>query len=155
MVSNEEINRRLEARIKGIKPKNTSEMDSKVIKNGQICPSCETESPSTAKYCVGCGEKLENKPHKLLQEAVKTEKPIKIETPKEFKITPRPDDFGRTGQPDTKSLNKIPETTFKTANKYSEVDPVERIKKAKELLDMGAITQEEFDNIKKKYIDEI
>ena len=33
------------------------------------------------------------------------------------------------------------------------VDPVERIKKAKELLDIGAITSEEFENIKKKYIE--
>lgn len=32
-------------------------------------------------------------------------------------------------------------------------DPVMRIKKAKELLDIGAITQEEFDKIKNKYLD--
>ena len=32
-------------------------------------------------------------------------------------------------------------------------DPVIRIKKAKELLDIGAITQEEFDKIKNKYLD--
>ncbi len=32
-------------------------------------------------------------------------------------------------------------------------DPVARIKEAKELLDMGAITQEEFDKIKNKYLD--
>jgi len=33
-----------------------------------------------------------------------------------------------------------------------EVDPVEKIKKAKELLDIGAITEEEFEEIKKKYL---
>jgi hypothetical protein len=33
-----------------------------------------------------------------------------------------------------------------------EVDPVEKIKKAKELLDLGAITEEEFEEIKKKYL---
>ncbi len=32
------------------------------------------------------------------------------------------------------------------------VDPVEKIKKAKELMDMGAITSEEFEDIKKKYL---
>ncbi|MEN6329813.1 MAG: SHOCT domain-containing protein, partial [Methanobacteriaceae archaeon] len=31
-------------------------------------------------------------------------------------------------------------------------DPVEKIKKAKELLDIGAITPEEFEEIKKKYL---
>ena len=35
------------------------------------------------------------------------------------------------------------------------VDPVEKIKKAKELLDIGAITSEEFENIKKKYLEQI
>lgn len=34
-------------------------------------------------------------------------------------------------------------------------DPVLKIKKAKELLDIGAITQEEFDRIKNKYLDQI
>ena len=35
------------------------------------------------------------------------------------------------------------------------VDPVEKIKKAKGLLDIGAITSEEFENIKKKYLEQI
>lgn len=35
------------------------------------------------------------------------------------------------------------------------VDPVEKIKKAKELLDIGAITQEEFDEVKQKYLGKI
>jgi hypothetical protein len=42
----------------------------------------------------------------------------------------------------------------KTAESTAQVeDPVARIKKAKELLDIGAITQEEFDKIKNKYLD--
>jgi len=48
------------------------------------------------------------------------------------------------------------EETLKTpasdSNTASEVDPVEKIKKAKELLDIGAITSEEFEEIKKKYL---
>ena len=35
------------------------------------------------------------------------------------------------------------------------IDPVEKIKKGKELLDMGAITPEEFEHIKKKYLEQI
>ncbi len=34
-----------------------------------------------------------------------------------------------------------------------EIDPMNKIKKAKELLDIGAITQEEFESIKSKYLD--
>ena len=36
----------------------------------------------------------------------------------------------------------------------TEESPMEKIKEAKELFDMGAITQEEFDKIKSKYIDQ-
>ncbi|NYB52989.1 MAG: zinc ribbon domain-containing protein [Methanobacteriaceae archaeon] len=36
-----------------------------------------------------------------------------------------------------------------------DVDPVEKIKKAKELMDIGAITQEEYDEIKNKYLKQI
>lgn len=35
-----------------------------------------------------------------------------------------------------------------------EIDPLDKIKKAKELLDMGAITQEEFERVKKKYLED-
>ena len=34
----------------------------------------------------------------------------------------------------------------------SPADPMEKIKKAKELLDIGAITEDEFEEIKKKYL---
>lgn len=156
MVSSEEINRRLEAKRKGINSKTSRELESREEKKGQICPSCETENPPTAKYCVVCGEKLENTPYKPIKEAAETEEPLKIEKSKDFRINSRPDDFGITGKPEIKSINKTPEAkTVKATNEEYDADPVERIKKAKELLDMGAITQEEFDIIKKKYLDKI
>jgi hypothetical protein len=39
-----------------------------------------------------------------------------------------------------------------TSRKTLRADPLERIKDAKELLDSGAITQEEFDELKNKYL---
>jgi len=156
MVSSEEINRRLEAKRKGINSKTSRELESREEKKGQICPSCETENPPTANYCVVCGEKLENTPYKPIKEAAETEETLKIEKSKDFRINSRPDDFGITGKPEIKSINKTPEAkTVKATNEEYDADPVERIKKAKELLDMGAITQEEFDIIKKKYLDKI
>jgi ribosomal protein L40E len=152
MVSSEEINRRLEAKRKGIKPKTSRSVEEK----GQICPSCETENPPTAKYCVGCGEKLENMSYKPIQESLKTQESLNVEKSKDLRINTRPDDFGSTGKPKINLINKKPEAKIvKDADEGYDADPVERIKKAKELLDMGAITQEEFDIIKKKYLDKI
>ncbi len=152
MVSSEEINKRLEARRKGITPKTKIEHHTENSENNQICSSCGTQNPPTAKYCVGCGEKMENKPSKPIQKTIKTEEPIKPESSQEFKVTRRPDDFGRIGKSNVKSLTKTEESPI---NEHPDIDPVERIKKAKELLDIGAITQEEFDSIKKKYLDKI
>ena len=61
------------------------------------------------------------------------------------------------------------QTTVKTVNdldleteqdkislESSEIDdPIEKIKKAKELMDIGAITSEEFETIKRKYLEKI
>lgn len=52
-------------------------------------------------------------------------------------------------------VTPVEEATDHDEPPKSDVDPVERIKKAKELLDIGALTQEEFDIIKKKYLDDI
>jgi hypothetical protein len=156
MVSSEEINRRLEAKRKGIKPKTSIEIGSNVEKGGQVCSSCDTENPSTAKYCVGCGEKLENTSYKPIQESLKTQDSINVEKSKDLRINSRPDDFGSIGKPKTNLINKKPEAKMvKAADEGYDADPVERIKKSKELLDIGAITQEEFDIIKKKYLDKI
>jgi hypothetical protein len=45
---------------------------------------------------------------------------------------------------------KILEETIKEVNKENNMDKFEEIKKYKELLDMGIITQEEFDTEKKR-----
>ena len=53
-----------------------------------------------------------------------------------------------------KESDKKDETSDnETENRTKNIDPVEKIKKAKELLDIGAITSEEFENIKKKYLE--
>lgn len=206
MVSSEEINRRLEAKRRGIE---YEEPVGRRTTNSKECPSCHTQNPSTAKFCVGCGEKLgtaePEKPLKpeieeseLEQKSVSTDDMEEETTAKESepKITSRPDDFGRTNQqkviedskisePPTsekaspeklepivpKSTEEKPEpvktkapeppvvkqtkpvVTSTEEKAIPDADPVKRIKKAKELLDMGAITEEEFEMIKNKYLD--
>ncbi|HML04183.1 MAG TPA: SHOCT domain-containing protein [Methanobacterium sp.] len=48
--------------------------------------------------------------------------------------------------------NKLEETRKQKYGKSEKLSPMDEIKKAKELLDSGAITEEEFENIKKKYL---
>ena len=245
MVSSDEINRRLEARRRGVKYQDPHERRMEVEpSNTKECPSCHTQNPPTAKFCVGCGEKLESpdgkgEVEKEYSPEIKgpqeaTEKPIQTR----HRITQRPDDFSKsqklepivppepetpepkpettdlepeTPKPETETAEPKPETPVLetqepekettttpsqeietktettvplvvkkpatiptpkpkvetipktetpttepgTSTKDPNVDPVERIKKAKELLDLGAITQEDFDKIKNKYLDEI
>jgi hypothetical protein len=212
MVSSDEIKRRLEAKRKGIE---YQERVGRGPNNAKECPSCNTMNPSTAKFCVGCGEKLETtEPETGYKPDIKGPETTTIEEPEAKKGTTRPDDFGNTSQqrintkePDdysrstegiSEKLEPIippateteqtpstapeaepveeatpqppqvkqtipevvtpeskvePEEVTSESQTEPEVDPVERIKKAKELLDIGAITQEEFDMIKNKYLD--
>lgn len=204
MVSSDEINRRLNAKRKGVKyPESNRRVNinnpPSSSDNYKECPSCHTRSPSTAKFCVGCGKKLEDQSEEEgFTPVIKGPEDKPVEKPIKDSITERPDDFGGSGpqkinsspyvSPESKKLEPIvpetpepeeesgPETKTPLAKRpesrgipvtpvdeatapeekpKSDVDPVERIKKAKELLDIGALTQEEFDAIKKKYLDEI
>lgn len=48
--------------------------------------------------------------------------------------------------------NKLEDTRKEKYGKSEKLSPMDEIKKAKDLLDAGAITEEEYQNIKKKYL---
>lgn len=48
--------------------------------------------------------------------------------------------------------SKLEEARKEKYGKSEKISPMDEIKKAKELLDAGAITEEEFESIKKKYL---
>ncbi len=48
--------------------------------------------------------------------------------------------------------DKLEENRKEKIGKVDQLSPMDEIKKAKELLDSGVITEEEFENIKKKYL---
>ncbi|MBE6504469.1 MAG: SHOCT domain-containing protein [Methanobrevibacter millerae] len=67
-------------------------------------------------------------------------------------INSRYDSFLRhKNNENTVDINNIPKKK-EIENKNDNDNPMKKIKEAKELLDMGAITEEEFDKIKAKYL---
>ncbi len=236
MVSSDEINRRLNARRRGV---NYQERGTTTITaDTRECPNCHTPNPTTAKFCVNCGEKLET-PTKTVQSTPTTStadtkecpnchsqnpatskfcvkcgqkleapaetgftpeikgpesepgKSTPVEKPIKTAVTQRPDDFGSGGaqkvkpsepseskklepivpptpkptskpqeKPQIKRPDSIPTPTSKVEESTTtgekpktDSDHVERIKKAKGLLDIGAITQEDFEGIQNKYLE--
>jgi hypothetical protein len=132
-------------------PSNIPEKDI-ITKNDskKVCPSCHGKNLKTAKFCVVCGKNFakEDKTPETIKE---TDTPHEV-TP-EIKVPQSILDVKRNinqGESDNKA-----ELTSNTAEETEYVDPVDKIKKSKELLDMGAITSEEFENIKRKYLEQI
>jgi ribosomal protein L40E len=90
----------------------------------KLCNSCQSKNLKNAKFCVVCGEKFVDTTHDK----------------KEEKIEPKTE------------LGSNIESYEESMDKSESTDPIEKIKKAKELLDIGAITEEEFESIKTKYL---
>ncbi len=142
----------------------------------KTCPSCNGQNLKNAKFCVICGEKFDESSSNV-KESRKTSEMGNLNKQKEPTINSNTSN--KTPTPEIKvpdSINELKSTgKEKLDNKKmverkgvsdesdtqepiiaeDKVDPVEKIKKAKELLDIGAITSEEFENIKKKYLEQI
>ncbi|MFY9639141.1 MAG: zinc-ribbon domain-containing protein [Methanobacterium sp.] len=131
----------------------------------KICPSCNGKNLKTAKFCIVCGKNFDETENDISSDnpADESDESGQTFTTKEM---PTPEIKVPKNILELKNEDKNEESdeTFDTAAietgdvKESEkvmenIDPVEKIKKAKELLDIGAITSEEFENIKKKYLE--
>lgn len=98
--------------------------------NKKTCNSCGSKNLKTAKFCVVCGEKFDMEP---------VEKEKSVEDHDSQENNQKDHDSQENNEKDVKS---------------DEIDdPIDKIKRAKELLDIGAITPEEFESIKSKYLD--
>ena len=155
----ESINKTIETQEEPIKksviPANVPEHE--LIQNNdskKVCPACNGKNLKTAKFCVVCGKNFDNE-QTSSDHGKETEKKTKsqISTP-EIKV---PKDILNINNKSKEESNKrgklISNEKPDAGTEY--IDPVEKIKKSKELLDMGAITSEEFENIKKKYLEQI
>jgi len=149
----------------------------------KLCPSCNSKNLKTAKFCVVCGKKFQGEPteEKIPEPAPSETEEVPVtskpsEEPEEIKsaktegsLLEKLEDKDETeetvkdseetleiGSEDVSVETESPEVLKPEPQETPEkVDPVEKIKKAKELLDIGAITQEEFDEIKRKYLEMI
>lgn len=135
---------------KPIIPSNVPENDQILKKDTKkLCPSCNGKNLENAKFCVVCGKNFEKE--NTTSDLTK-EEDLKVQaTTPEIKV---PNDILYI----SKKYENPEESNQKSesvSNKDTYIDPVEKIKKSKELLDMGAITSEEFENIKKKYLEKI
>jgi membrane protease subunit (stomatin/prohibitin family) len=148
-----------ESNIKPIIPPDVPEHDI-IAKNDskKICPSCNGKNLKTAKFCVICGKNFNKKEktstlEKETPEETESNKsgtaPPEIKVPEGILNINKYENKGESNKKSGLTANDTAET--ESAN----IDPVEKIKKSKELLDMGAITSEEFENIKKKYLEQI
>ena len=146
-----------EANTKPIIPLNVLEQDL-ISKNDskKVCPACNGKNLKTAKFCVVCGKNFdkENTPSDLPKETEEKTKSQaitpEIKVPKGLLNTNKKyETKGKSNKESGLISSEAPET----GTTYN--DPVEKIKKSKELLDMGAITSEEFEHIKKKYLEQI
>jgi hypothetical protein len=110
------------------------------------CPECSFENNPNSKFCIGCGTNL--------KEASNTENTEE----KEVHITIKDRNAsGKRVEDEQETISCAEsESSFDAEMEdvpASEVNILDEIKKAKELLDMGAISQEEYQKIKVKYLD--
>ena len=127
---------------------NTSEAD-EIDMDSLICQECGFKNNHGSKFCIGCGASLKEAPNENANSfdmEMSNEKEvlltIKDGNDKEAALDTEIDSESNGGMED------IPEQA-------AEVNILDEIKKAKELLDIGAVSEEEYQKIKIKYLDKL
>ncbi|OEC84539.1 MULTISPECIES: zinc-ribbon domain-containing protein [Methanobacterium] len=127
---------------------NTSEAD-EIDMNSLICQECGFKNNADSKFCIGCGASLKEAPNENANSF-----DMEMNSEKEVLLTIK-DGNDKEAALDTEidsesngRMEDIPEPA-------AEVNILDEIKKAKELLDMGAISEEEYQKIKSKYLDKL
>ena len=135
---------------KPIIPSNVPENDQILKKDTKkVCPACNGKNLENAKFCVVCGKNFEKE---NTTSDLPKEEDLKVQaTTPEIKVPNGILNIDKKYDNQEESNHK----SESVSNKATYIDPVEKIKKSKELLDMGAITSEEFENIKRKYLEQI
>ena len=124
--------------------------------NSITCPECNQENNGSSKYCIVCGSSLKEAPNENV-----TSFDTEISNEKEVLLTIKDgnghdEEYDRQevlldAQSDSESDKEMGDA----AEQDAEVNILDEIKKAKELLDMGAISEGEYQKIKSKYLDKL
>ncbi|MGB9978615.1 zinc-ribbon domain-containing protein [Methanobacterium sp.] len=119
--------------------------DANKIENSSICPECSFENNSSSKFCISCGSSLKEVPNE-------NRNSFNTETDeKEVQLIIKE---GMDEQEVPLGTENVPDNEMSDVQEQNdEVNILDEIKKAKELLDMGAISEEEYEKIKSRYID--
>lgn len=112
--------------------------------NTITCPECGTKNTATSKFCIGCGKNLNESPQKAAQKPTEN-----VETAPEQIPT---EDPGLSKNDETVAKSDLSSEEDVHEEIVDKDDLFEEIKKAKELLDIGAITEEEYEKIKNNYL---
>ena len=129
--------------------KTITDSDGKDIKkrysssDNQICQTCGNKNPFKAKFCITCGKEL----HKNIMPFSNSNSTKKDRIQEKTQI---PKNGVSYSEIDSKKAVKEEELSNPV-----ETNPLDAIKKANELLKIGAISEEEFKTIKAKYIEKI
>ncbi len=137
----------------------------KIETNSLICPECQSENKLESKFCIKCGSKLETS-NESIEDVSDTENEeevqlnIKNGTSQDNEI-----DDSQEVQLDVEDTTPLDEEIEDNAEISSDIEDMpesdtktsilDEIKKAKELLDMGAVSEEEFEKIKNKYLEQL
>ncbi len=138
--------------------------------DSKSCPSCNQTNKLDAKFCVICGYKFDEKPENEESPSGSTSESV-TETPDIPEIKVPEDLKSNNAEVEAEPIEEVEDSPDENVTQESssadmgktdilesddeDMDPVEKIKKAKDLLDIGAITQEEYEEIKNKYLERI
>ncbi len=124
--------------------------------NFLICPECQSENKLNSKFCIKCGSELKEAPKESIKEDASdiemNEEEVQLDIKNGNALDNEIEDDAKAPSDiegiSDHEIDDTPESDAKTSI-------LDEIKKAKELLDMGAISEEEFEKIKSKCLEHL
>lgn len=155
---------------------NVSEPEKNELIDSVICPECQSENKLESKFCIKCGSNLKETSNESIEDDVSDIEMNEEEVQLDIKNGTSSDNEIADAHEihlDAESTNPLDKKVENNAEISSDIENIseeevddhpesdaktsvlDEIKKAKELLDMGAISEEEYEKIKSKYLEQL